>query len=184
MPKVVDHEQKRIEIALNAAEVFLQYGYKNTGMRQLCQHLHMSKSAVYHYFDSKDAIFRAATEAMLALDSDILKSRPLAANASLTQRTENFLLLFHHIAPRFFQEQKLVVEYIEVIGVGNIATDPCMKQVNQKYLDLLTTYVDEDQGQALFTLFLGLLNHQLLMSSELDVSYIEQQLQRILASRR
>lgn len=181
MPKLVDHEQKRLEIALNAAGVFLQYGYKNTGMRQLCQHLNMSKSAVYHYFNSKDAIFRAATEAMLALDSDVLKSRPQAANASLAQRAENFLLLFHQIAPRFFQEQKLVVEYIEVIGVDNIATDPCMKLVHQKYLDLLTTYVDEEKSQALLTLFLGLLNHQLLVGDKLEASYIEQQLQQVLA---
>ena len=46
MPKIVDHEKKREEIALKAADVFLELGYKNLGMRELCQQLEMSKSAI------------------------------------------------------------------------------------------------------------------------------------------
>ncbi len=64
MPKIVDHDKKREEIALKATGIFLEFGYKNLGMRQLCEQLGMSKSAVYHYYKSKDELFKAATEAM------------------------------------------------------------------------------------------------------------------------
>ncbi|WP_041395324.1 TetR/AcrR family transcriptional regulator [Photobacterium profundum] len=180
MPKIVDHDKKREEIALKATEVFLEYGYKNVGMRQLCEQLGMSKSAVYYYYKSKDELFRAATEAIVNFDAGALAHQHLVAEASFEQRVENFVLIFQQVAPRYFQEMQLVSDYIQVIGLENVADDPCMVLANQKYMVMLASYVSADHSRELYTLMLGLLSHQLMMGKELDKEYVSAQVKRYL----
>jgi len=160
MPKIVDHDKKREEIALKAATIFLEFGYKDLGMRQLCTHLNMSKSAVYHYFKSKDALFRASTEAMVKFDELVLANNPLANTANLDEKVNNFIQIFNILAPRHFQEMKLVMEYIDVIGQEQVAQDSNMILANDKYQSLLASYVDDTQPEVLYTLLLGLLTQQ------------------------
>lgn len=180
MPKIVDHDKKREEIALKATGIFLEFGYKNLGMRQLCEQLGMSKSAVYHYYKSKDELFKAATEAMVNFDAEILAGRPSATSASPEQQAENFVLIFQQMAPRFFQEMKLVSDYIDVIGQENVATDPCMLLANQKYMTMLENYVSAQHKESLYTLMLGLLNYQLMLGKALEEAFIIEQVDRIL----
>ena len=172
MPKIVDHEKKREEIALKAASVFLELGYKNLGMRELCHQLEMSKSAIYHYFKSKDEIFMAATEAMFSSDSLILNDCPHVEHASQNEKVENFIQIMNILAPRHFQETKLVMEYIDVIGLENTQQDSCMRTANEKYQSLLANYVDTEQTEQLFAILLGLLSQQLLLGRPLSKDYI------------
>lgn len=172
MPKIVDHDKRRQEIALNATTVFLEHGYKNVGMRQLCELLGMSKSAVYHYYKSKDELFMAATKAMVNYDSDAMLGFPMRQEASRAQRVDNFIAIFRQLTPRFFQEMQLVADYINVIGQENVLTDPSMNIANQKYLVLLGEYVSSEHQVELYTLMLGLLNHQLMMGTILEDTYI------------
>jgi AcrR family transcriptional regulator len=60
MPKIVDHEKLRWELAEGAAQLFLRRGYSALGMREIAERLGVSKSALYHYFPSKRALFDAA----------------------------------------------------------------------------------------------------------------------------
>ncbi|MBC7004670.1 TetR/AcrR family transcriptional regulator [Photobacterium sp. BZF1] len=172
MPKIVDHDKRREDISLKAAAIFLEVGYKNIGMRQLCEQLGMSKSAVYYYYKSKDELFRAATEAIVNFDAEVLAQRPNSQNATPQQRVENFLLIFQQMAPRYFQEMQLVADYIEVIGKKNIANDPSMLLANQKYISLLSNYVSAEHSTPLYTLILGLLNHQIMIGKPLTEEYI------------
>ncbi|MCL1076135.1 TetR/AcrR family transcriptional regulator [Shewanella dokdonensis] len=181
MPKIVNHEQRRQELALQAAAIFLEHGYKNLGMRQLCQQLGMSKSAVYHYYQSKDELFKAATDAIINFDGDALVEQPLAVDASPAQRVANFIVLFRQIAPRFFQELQLVADYIQVIGEANVAEDPSMMLANRKYLDLFAKYVSAEKTLPLFTLMLGLLCHQMMLGQMLDDDYVAELVQALLA---
>ncbi|WP_221075143.1 TetR/AcrR family transcriptional regulator [Agarivorans aestuarii] len=172
MPKLINHDEKRKEIALKATEIFLEYGYKNIGMRQLCEQLGMSKSAVYHYYKSKDQLFIAATQAIVSVDASALIDQPLATKATIDQKIENFIVILRQMAPRFFKEMQLVSDYIEVIGEDKVASDPCMLLANKKYLELLSTYVSADDKASLYTLLLGLLNHQIMLGEALEDSYI------------
>ncbi|GAL31853.1 transcriptional regulator TetR family [Vibrio maritimus] len=67
---------------------------------------------------------------------------------------------------------QLVADYINVIGHENVSSDPSMNVANQKYLALLSDYVCSKNPIELYTLMLGLLNHQLMMGSELEDAYI------------
>ena len=180
MPKIVDHEQRRKDIALKATEIFLEFGYKNIGMRQLCEQLGMSKSAVYHYYKSKDELFKAATESIVNFDANVLAERPESSEANDEQKIENFILIINQIAPRFFQEMKLISDYIDAIGEENIATDQCMALANQKYMSMLGSYVSNEHQAPLYTLMLGLLNHQIMLGKPLDENYVIEQLKNVI----
>lgn len=57
MPKIIDHDQRRNQLATKAIDIFRTHGYRGLSMRSLCQHLEVSKSSLYHYFPSKEALF-------------------------------------------------------------------------------------------------------------------------------
>ncbi|PMH07392.1 TetR/AcrR family transcriptional regulator [Vibrio splendidus] len=172
MPKIVDHDKRREEIALKAAGVFLEFGYKELGMRQLCSHLNMSKSAVYHYYKSKDELFKAATEAIVRHDSGNLAELPLAANATTKQKIENFIYIFQAIESRHFQEMKLVFDYIDVIGQDAVAQDASIEIANTKYQQLIAQYIDKESALELYSILIGLLTHQTLCGGKLEINYI------------
>jgi AcrR family transcriptional regulator len=53
-----DYEQaQRKRIIESAANVFAQYGYRQTTMDQICQALGLSKGAVYLYFKTKEELY-------------------------------------------------------------------------------------------------------------------------------
>ena len=57
MPKIVDREQQRKEILSAAFPLFARKGYGVVGMRQCAKELGVSTGTLYHYFDSKEALF-------------------------------------------------------------------------------------------------------------------------------
>lgn len=52
----------RDEILTKAAEVFETRGFGQSRIQDIAQTLHLSRSALYHYFDSKDTILAALVE--------------------------------------------------------------------------------------------------------------------------
>ena len=62
MPKIVDHDAYRRELVEKATQLFSGHGFSGLGMRQIANELGISKSALYHYFPSKELLFSACTE--------------------------------------------------------------------------------------------------------------------------
>jgi|GEM_PF-559091 len=56
MPKIVDREEKKREIAFGAFEVFMVQGFENSRIIDIAKAVGISKGLVYQYFDSKDEI--------------------------------------------------------------------------------------------------------------------------------
>ncbi len=55
----------RERILDSAAKVFGQHGYRLTSMELVAQECELTRQALYHHFESKEALFRAVVEAML-----------------------------------------------------------------------------------------------------------------------
>ena len=65
MPRTVDpelHERRRGQILGAAAQCFMQRGFHQTTMHEICAQAGMSPGGMYQYFDSKDAIITAIVE--------------------------------------------------------------------------------------------------------------------------
>jgi TetR/AcrR family transcriptional regulator, transcriptional repressor of bet genes len=65
MPKIVDHEQRRDEIALVACRVVAQYGLDRATIQRIAREAGYTTGMVAHYFDSKRDIIIAALRLIL-----------------------------------------------------------------------------------------------------------------------
>ncbi|MFP4385550.1 MAG: TetR/AcrR family transcriptional regulator [Spirochaetia bacterium] len=70
MPKIIDHEEYRNEISKKAVDIFRACGYRGIGMRKIAGILGISKSALYHYFPTKEALFLECTKHVSEIQID------------------------------------------------------------------------------------------------------------------
>ena len=68
MPKFVDHEAYRLELCRGCFELFARRGYGALTMRHIAGELGVSTGTLYHYFDSKEDLFRKMLAALAARD--------------------------------------------------------------------------------------------------------------------
>jgi AcrR family transcriptional regulator len=60
MPKIIDHEQRRIDILRQAFRLFARHGYQNTSLSHLAVACDISRPTLYLYFKDKEEIFTYA----------------------------------------------------------------------------------------------------------------------------
>ena len=65
MPKIVDHAQRRDEIALVACRVVAAHGFEQTSMVRIAREAGYTTGMLAHYFDSKQDIIIAALRLIL-----------------------------------------------------------------------------------------------------------------------
>ena len=65
MPKIVDHEQRRNEIALVACRVVAEYGFDQATIVRIARQAGYTTGMVAHYFDTKQDIIVAALRLIL-----------------------------------------------------------------------------------------------------------------------
>jgi TetR/AcrR family transcriptional regulator, transcriptional repressor of bet genes len=65
MPKIVDHEQRRDEIALVACRVLATYGFEQATIVRIAREAGYTTGMVAHYFDTKQDIIVAALRLIL-----------------------------------------------------------------------------------------------------------------------
>jgi TetR/AcrR family transcriptional regulator, transcriptional repressor of bet genes len=65
MPKIVDHEQRREEIALVACRVLAEYGFDQATIVRIAREAGYTTGMVAHYFDTKQDIIVAALRLIL-----------------------------------------------------------------------------------------------------------------------
>ncbi len=65
MPKIVDHEQRRDQIALVACRVVAQYGFDQATIVRIAREAGYTTGMVAHYFDTKQEIIIAALRLIL-----------------------------------------------------------------------------------------------------------------------
>ena len=58
MPKIVDHDIYRQELLQRSTQVFVSRGYGEISMRDIASAIEVSTGTLYHYFPSKEDLFR------------------------------------------------------------------------------------------------------------------------------
>ncbi len=67
MPKIVNHQLKKTEIATQAIRVFSEKGYYNTKLSDIAKICNMGRTSLYKYFSNKDEIYYYILEMGLKL---------------------------------------------------------------------------------------------------------------------
>ncbi len=66
MPKIVDKEQKRIDIARKTMPLLAKYGYENTPIRKITAEVGIGKGTFYDYFTDKEDILNEIIQLIFA----------------------------------------------------------------------------------------------------------------------
>jgi len=159
MPKIVNHNQKRLEILDASFDVFAKQGYAALSMRQLAKSLGVTTGTLYHYFPSKPSLFyslfhRLQEEDLLAASQEFSEvSQPV-------ERAKAMGAYIRNRSPRLTKALQIALEYQRV--------QP--EEGAQEFLDLtIRGYQDalkenlklpnKESAELLLSLILGMLIH-------------------------
>jgi AcrR family transcriptional regulator len=91
MPKIVDHAQRREEIALVACQVVADHGFEQTTVARIARAAGYTTGMVAHYYESKQAIILAALRLMLMRIEARLTRERVGDEASLLDVLDGLL---------------------------------------------------------------------------------------------
>lgn len=148
MPKKIDHDKHKEDIAQRAASYFSEHGYSGVGMRGVAQYLGMSKSALYHYFPTKESLFLACTKQVMRQFPDIDSTQDEAGQ--LRQ-------LADFIRQDFGAEMALLFDYLRGKSSQDIAQDPAMQEALSYFLGMVAQIVGMDRAPRTLEQIMGAL---------------------------
>ena len=122
MPKIVDHAQRRDEIALIACRVVAAHGFDQASMVRIAREAGYTTGMLAHYFDSKQDIIIAALRLMLRRIEERL-TRPAGAAG----RPELLELLAEAMP---LDEPRQVESAFWITFWGQVTTDKRLKRIN------------------------------------------------------
>ncbi len=156
MPKKINRELYRIELAKKAAILFSKHGYAGLGMRGIAKELGISKSALYHYFSSKKELFLACTETVTQF-GEIKKET--VVNSQNYETTENKIHALFNIVktlePNFPNELSLLVEFLRDSTRDKISSDNSRKIARENYLKLINQFISNENSIPVLCLIFG-----------------------------
>ncbi|HEY4342911.1 MAG TPA: helix-turn-helix domain-containing protein [Parvibaculum sp.] len=173
MPKIVDHNRYRTEIAEKAVAVFRKHGFNGVGMRQIAEDTGLSKSALYHYFPSKQALFAACTERVTGVGLDATAARKPAAPARPKAQAKALREIAETLEGDFRRDLPLLLDYLRGRTTKQVARDPNMRLANHRYRRVVADLVGAENATPVLCLVMGTLLQRLLDGNSTDFAEIE-----------
>ncbi|EMY79130.1 transcriptional regulator, TetR family [Leptospira weilii serovar Ranarum str. ICFT] len=150
MPKIVNHEKYKTEILSKCVDILARRGYSAVSMREIATELDVSTGTLYHYFATKEDIFKELIKFVLHRDIEELqlysKGNP---GQTLETRVESLFQMVR-IREAYFQnllyiicdvsrlknheEEKLLIadamkEYVNIIAKHLGVTNPSLNRI-------------------------------------------------------
>lgn len=168
MPKIVDHDAYREEILEGCYELFAREGYAAVTLRRLSKELGISTGALYHYFDSKEAIFeqtvayiarRELSSAIVEIQSSTTRDERLASLVRFLREHDERLRLLLMLIFDFSRQSSLAAES----DIFSIALDT--------YVDAIVTNIPEipaEDARFVVDMILGTVVRRVLIRNDDD----------------
>lgn len=146
MPKIVNTDEKKREIARFALEIFLNLGYQKTTIQSISRSSGIGRSTFYQYFENKEEIF---LEAMLYLLSDVKQRLQTIVEDSQKSIEEKCLALFVTIPELPKGKVINVFELSQIISSFENQGDQLFSAIEemQEFLVSLFKHLFEDNRQ-------------------------------------
>lgn len=152
VPKIVDHEGYREELAARAVRVFRERGYHGLSMRAVAGDLGVSKGMLYHYFTGKQDLFEACSRHATRLDLPVLPECPSAA-----ERQDALTALARSMEADLAGELRLLLDYIRGRSTDEIASDGELRAALGRYADAVAAVAGADRVDVLLPHLFGVL---------------------------
>ncbi len=121
MPKIVDHEQRREQIAHIACRVVARHGFERATIARIARAAGYTTGMVAHYYDSKQDIILAALRLMLRrIEQRLLQPRPAGDGGLLGVLAEML-----PVDPQRFMESAFWMAFW-----GQVPANPAVKRLN------------------------------------------------------
>ncbi len=172
MPKIINHDAYKQELASRAAVLFSEQGYSGLGMRKIAEALGLSKSALYHYFPSKKDLFLACTAAATA---------PQEAPALSGSACDQLMTMATGLRAGFAGEMALVFDFIRGMAPEEVAKDPAMKQAMSNYRTAVEAIAGPKAADEVLALLIGALMIDLFSGGAWPEEAIRARFERVLA---
>ncbi|MGB6604455.1 MAG: TetR family transcriptional regulator C-terminal domain-containing protein [Steroidobacteraceae bacterium] len=123
MPKIVDHDQRRDEIALVACRVVAEHGFDQTSMVRIAREAGYTTGMLAHYFASKQDIIIAALRLILHRIEERLTGTP-----AQSAEGPDLLMLLTEALP--VDEHRRIECAFWTTFWGQVPTDKRLKRIN------------------------------------------------------
>ena len=123
MPKIVDHEKRRDEIALVACRVVAEHGFDQATIVRIAREAGYTTGMVAHYYDTKQEIIIAALRLILRRIEERL-TRPAAEGESAS----DLLTVLTEALP--IDEQRFIECAFWTAFWGQVSADKKLKRIN------------------------------------------------------
>jgi TetR/AcrR family transcriptional regulator, transcriptional repressor of aconitase len=180
MPKIVDHDAYRKELARKAADVFTRHGYSALGIRKIADELGISKSLLYHYFDGKEDLFAASTEEVLARDTGGEMPELIEQQTSPEERLNALFSAYLQMEQHFEGELSLMLDYLRGRDPSDVANDPNMQKAMKSHKQLVEKAVGSKHADTVLCCMYGLLLVRYFDGKSTDAKKVKEQLQGLL----
>ena len=126
MPKVVDKEQKRKDIAASCSELMLEEGIKNLTVAEVAKTAGIGKGTVYEYFKNKeDMVFEIINSYIAQFQIDIEEKLSFAKTSR-----EKVFVFFDFILSKDEEYKKHQEIYKEYLGINLSSKNEAMSKFN------------------------------------------------------
>jgi len=144
LPKIVNKEQKRLEIANSSKELLIEKGIAKLTVSEVAKNAGIGKGTIYQYFTSKDDIVFAIMDAYIEdelqkLDEDLAKVK------DCKQKLYRYFDFVIQSAKEYRQKQ--MKGYLEYLSIAIVSDDKNIKSFNaecrKKFKSRLEKIIDE-----------------------------------------
>jgi AcrR family transcriptional regulator len=168
MPKVVDHQQMRSAILEASYRLFAENDYASVTMQRVAEALGVSTGTLYHYFPTKQAIFRALVEAVT--DAEFDRATSVAAAANDPQSRLAAYITFLQANERSFQTNLLIMASVYRYR-DELLTEDLLCRLGEKYREKIAAFIgsnDPELIQFVFSFFTGLIVQRMIFGEEVS----------------
>lgn len=137
MPKIVDHEEFRRELLTKSFDLFGRRGFQAMSIRQIASELEVSTGTLYHYFSSKEDIFRQ----MLYLLSGQDVVQALAQIPGSAGVADRLLILFQFLSAKESYFQNLLFLVIDWLRNGDAEIEQVVRETIGFYRAAITEHI-------------------------------------------
>lgn len=173
MPKLVDHEAMKQEIAANSVEYFLEKGYQAASMRDIARITGISKSGLYHYFPTKESLFQFC--------GSFLKEKAASAYHSESP-LEQLMELYQSMSGSIVKELYLILDYMKSCPPDKTLEGERGISMTKEYSDEINRIAGKEKSYLITRLIFGELIISSLNGGKSDMKAFKRQLKRILNS--
>src|ERR1700730_3341528 len=128
MPKIVDHDQRRDQIALVACRVVAENGFDQATIVRIAREAGYTTGMVAHYFDTKQDIIIAALRLILRRIEERLTKGAQSQGISSGNAPADLLTLLSEALP--IDEQRYIECAFWTAFWGQVSADKRLKRIN------------------------------------------------------